>query len=553
MKPLILFFLVLIFFFQEIKGQSLPVGFPVLEEYLRRYQLRNFSSSDASFLLRPLQYENHPLLDSSLVSNKHSGVHLKILPILSTNQFNSKRPYGWGDFGMIPNVGFQQYLTGGITSKWKFIRFQFQPEFVIASNNTWFGYASDFPQHVNEARFEYWNKGDYPERYGVSKYSSFWWGQSKLSVEFGAFEIGAATQNIGWGPGQFNSLIFSNNPQGFAHLALNTIKPAKTFLGSFEGQLLSGRIDDSGFEPSQHPILNNEYFDPFSGDWKYVNALTIIYSPRWVPTLFLGFNRTFQVYREKMGDSFLDYFPVFSGVTKEKFFENGNSVEFDKGGADQQISISFRYVLPKSKFEFYGEFGRRDHAFNWREFILNPEHARAYLMGFKKLISMAKPNRFFQIRAEMTQQQESVNRYIRYLDFAGGLTWHTHTPSRAFANFGQALGVGIGVGSNVQTIEFAVVENFNKYGILLERLENHQDFYYRAGLNLTRHRPWVDLSLGFLFDKQWNNLLLRSKIQLVNGMNYQWQLDPKSTPDFPKGENLFSVHSQLSLIYLFNN
>lgn len=549
LKPLGLSFLINILFLQGIMGQSLPVNFPVLEEYLRRNQLADFSTSNASFQLRPLQFqENYLFSDTSNINNP--DFTFVILPLLSTTQFNSNRPYGWGDFGMIPNVGLQQYLSGGIFTKWKFIKLQFQPELVLATNKLWFGYPSDFSESVNVTRYYYWNNGDYPERYGENGYSKFWWGQSKLSFEFGSFEIGAATQNIGWGPGQFNSLIFSNNPQGFTHLTLNTIKPARTFLGNFEAQLLSGRIDDSGFAPSQHPNLNDEFFEPFSGDWKYVNALAITYNPKWIPGLFLGFNRTFQVYRQKMGNSFLDYFPVFSGVTKEQFFEDGNSVEFDSDGASQQISVSFRFVIPKSKFEFYGEYGRRDHALNWREFILNPEHARAYLMGFKKLISMAKPNRFVQIRAEMTHQQESVNRYIRYPGEFGGLTWHTHTPSRAFANHGQALGVGIGVGSNVQTFEFAVVENFNKYGILFERLENHQDFFYRAGLNKTERKPWIDLSIGFLFDRQWNNLMLRSKLQVINGINYQWQLDQKSRPDFPKGENLISIYSQVSLIYL---
>ena len=553
MKPLVFFFLLGIFFLQEINGQSLPVGFPILEEYLRRDQLIDLSKSNSSFQLRPLQFVNDfPLIDSSLVGNKDSNLKIKILPFLSTTQFNSKRPYGWGDFGMIPNVGLQQYLTGGVFTGWKFLKLQFQPELVLASNNSWFGFPSDFPESVNIARFVYWNQGDYPERFGDNQYSKFWWGQSKLSMAFGAFEAGVATQNIGWGPGQWNSLTFSNNAQGFLHLTLNTTKPAKTFLGNFETQLLSGRIDESGLAPSQHPELNNEFFRPFSGDWKYVNALSVSYNPKWVPGLFLGFNRTFQVYRENMGNSFLDFFPVFSGVTKEQFFQDGNSVDFDSDGADQQTSISFRWLIPKSHFEFYGEYGRRDHALNWREFILNPEHARAYLMGFNKLISLARPNRFFQIRAEMTHQQESVNRYIRYPGETGGITWHTHSPTRGFANFGQALGVGIGVGSNVQTLELSVVENFDKFGILFERLENHQDFYYRAGLNKTDRKPWIDLSIGFLYDKRWGNLLLRSKLQIVNGLNYQWQMNPKSTPEFPRGENLLSFHSQVSLIYIFN-
>lgn len=149
-KTLGLFFLINIFFFQGIKGQSLPVNFPVLEEYLRRNQLVDFSTSNASFQLRPLQFqENYPFSDTSNVNK--ADFSFVILPFLSTTQFNSKRPYGWGDFGMIPNVGLQQYLTGGFFSKWKFVKLQFQPELVIASNKPWSGYPSDFSGSVNYA------------------------------------------------------------------------------------------------------------------------------------------------------------------------------------------------------------------------------------------------------------------------------------------------------------------------------------------------------------------------------------------------------------------
>jgi hypothetical protein len=135
---------------------------------------------------------------------------------------------------------------------------------------------------------------------------------------------------------------------------------------------------------------------------------------------------------------------------------------------------------------------------------------------------------------------------------AGGLTWHTHNPSRGFAKNGQALGVGIGVGSNIQTLEMAIVQNFTKFGLIVERLENHQDFYYKAQLQFTEHRPWVDLSFGFLFDHRWNNFLVSSRVQFINSQNFQWQLEPFSTQEFPKGKNIMSLNSQLSLIYLFN-
>jgi hypothetical protein len=54
-----------------------------------------------------------------------------------------------------------------------------------------------------------------------------------------------------------------------------------------------------------------------------------------------------------------------------------------------------------------------------------------------------------------------------------------------------------------------------------------------------------------LYDKKFENLLLSSKLQVIHARNYQWQLDPASNPDYPKGENLTSVIAQTSLIYFW--
>lgn len=152
----------------------------------------------------------------------------------------------------------------------------------------------------------------------------------------------------------------------------------------------------------------------------------------------------------------------------------------------------------------------------------------------------------------MTHQQESINRTIRYGIRGGMLTWHTHIPARGFVNYGQSLGVGIGTGSNLQTLEISMIDKYDKLGFVLERLANQQDFYYSALLQFTERKPWIDLSLGFLYDKQLGNLLLSSKLQLIHARNYQWQLHPSSTPEFPKGQNLTSMMAQVSAIYFWN-
>src|SRR5690606_35894622 len=133
----------------------------------------------------------------------------------------------------------------------------------------------------------------------------------------------------------------------------------------------------------------------------------------------------------------------------------------------------------------------------------------------------------------------------------GGASWHTHSRARGFTHYGESLGVGIGSGgSNVQTLEVSLIDKLNKYGIRIERLVNHQDFYYRAFGQQKERRPWVDLSLGFLVDYQWKRVMVSSKLQLINGQNYQWQLAPNSTASFPLKKNKFSVLAQTHIIFL---
>ncbi len=550
----------------QIAAQTLPASYPILEEALRRQQLLGNIDPNLSFIIRPIHFNskiNKRLFGNSFIPDSldiektteqnQSNFKFEVLPFISTLGFNSRSPYGWGDGIMIPNVGFQNYYSTGIFTKFHFLSIQLQPEVVFAQNLPYSGFPDTFSDYVNRRRFFYWSNGDFPERFGEGSYKKFWWGQSKVSLEFGPIELSASSQNIWWGPGQFNALIFSNNAQGFPHLSLNSNRPFKTFIGNFEAQFLVGRLESSGLEPTQSSNQNLQYFRKLSTDWRYLNGFSISFQPKGIQSLFLGLNRTFQQYSEDKTNTFQGWFPIFEVFTKENFSENGTTMGYDSRGQDQQVSVFVRYFFSKANAEIYGEYGRRDHAYNLREFVLNPEHARAYLFGFTKIFDIPLNNySHFQTRGEVTHQQESVNRYVRYPFLEGNQTWHTHGRARGFTHYGQALGVGTGVGSNVQTLEFSLVEKFNKMGILLERVANHQDFYYRAFGQQKERQPWVDLSLGLLFDHQWENLLVSSKLQFIHGLNYQWQLNSNSTSDFPSGDHKFAFMGQVHLIYLWN-
>ena len=553
MKDQLQWWLIILLFFSStiaVFPQNMAPGTPVLEEYGRREQLLS-NSLDS---LKPQGFRpdlSIKALFAKPEENTQKVYGFSVLPVQSKIQYNCKRPYGYGGYGMHNGRGYEQYLSAGLYGYLGFLHLQLQPEFVYSQNKSYQGFSSDFPIEVLVDRFHFWNRNDRPELLAKGNSNGLWWGQSSLTAKFGGFETGISTRSIWWGPGQWNSLTFSGNAESFPHLTLNSHRPLKTFLGHFEGQLIVGRLESSGMAASQNDGLNERFFLPLDEDWRYLNAIMINYQPKWVPGLFLGFSRTFQQYNDKRGTQFRDYMPIFDAFQKEKFFDDGNSVAFDSEARDQQATLFMRFVNKKAKIEIYGEYGRRDHALNWRDAILNPEHSRAYLMGFQKLVTLAKQNTYLQIRSEILHQQESVNRYIRYLGLGGRTSWATHYQVRGFTNRGKALGSGIGTGSNSQTFEVSVVEGFNKLGIMVERIANHQDFYYRAFGQDEKTLPWVDFTLGVLADRQWNNFLVGSQFQLVNGKNYQWQSDPLSTSAFPKNKSMLSFHGRIHLVYLW--
>lgn len=517
-------------------SQSVPSNQFILEEYLRRGQLAGkFPTS--SFLSRP-QLSADSIKSGNLHysltilekdSSRFFSQDLKVLPISIGIQFGSGSPYPEvGKF--IQAKGYQQWLSGGIYGSFGPLSIQLQPEFIYGQNKN---YDTGL---LKEAGIEF------VEIFGQGPYFKLLPGQSSIRFNYGALTLGASTENIWWGPGQYNSLLFSNNAFGFQHLTLNTQKPAKTFLGSFEGQLIMGKLENFA------PLLRDG-----KEDWRYVNGITFSFQPKWIPGLFLGASRVFQQYSSFNNQSFAYYFPIFEPFQKVKLIDPNSpdfdSTEYDDRLQSQQLTGFARVVIPKAKAEVYFEYGRRDHAVDWREFLLNPEHARAYLFGFKKLISLPNES-FFQVNGEMFQQQESINILLRY-GMVGGYSWSGHGIRQGFTHKGQMLGPGVGPGSNVQTLETSWVKGVKKLGIRWERLNRHQDVFTRVFSDPSENGRWVDYSARILADWQFDNLLVSTTTNFVYTLNNQWNLAKTSTPDFPKGKNSFMVVGQVNLIYFW--
>jgi hypothetical protein len=546
---LILFFFNSYPFFTST-AQEAATGYRIIDEYLRRNSLTYKLGQDFGLMLRSnFGLSNNSFYDSINKNDLDKSLfEINFSPIYLNHSLDFVRPYVGGEYGMIPARGNQFFFSGGVNFRYSILHVELQPEFVFAENLSYPGFPDSYSESIVYDRFHFWNVGDNPERFGQSAYLKYFFGQSGVSLRFGSFDFGIGTKNFWWGPGQWNSLIFSNNAPGFPYVSLNTYKPAKTFLGFFEGQIISGLLESSNQPPSQIDKLNSNFFFTLNSDKRYLNAFILSHTSRWIPSLTFGYSRSFQYYYKNKPNDLKGWIPILEPMEKDRLFTNSNSLEYDSRNQSQQIAIFGRYKMTNARAEIYFQFGRRDHALNWREFILNPEHARAYQLGFIKLVSLSNKEKFLQIRGEITTQQESVSRYLRY-DLLGGISWHTHGQVRGFTNYGQSMGVGIGTGSNIQTLEVARIEKWNKFGVLFERLENNQDFFNRAFGQQNERKPWIDWSTALLWNTSYKNFYISGRLQGTYAINYQWGLSEKSNSKFPVSLNLFSAHSQLNLIY----
>jgi hypothetical protein len=543
------------------RGQPVPTGSPVFEESLRRAQLLGLNDSSTSFMIRPIFPRKTTRLSNAYLTQNlfndikntdSSSTHrsflkgkgeILLLPPAYQIQTNSRQPYGWGDGAMIPNRGYQHIINAGAYIKIGALNVVFRPEWVYAQNKDFERFPITFSPEIQAARYHHWVTADPPERFGTSEYSRATIGQSSISLDIGPFELGASNQNVWWGPSQFNSLIFSNNSRGFEHLTFSTRRPIKTFIGIFESQLVMGRLMPADFIP----VYGDGVSISKDSDWRYLSGISINYNPKWIKGLFLGASRTFQLYHSDISPSFWGYFPIFEAFQKQSV-----GLAVDDLRQDQQIAIYLRWLFQKANAEFYFEFGRGDHALDWRDFVMSPEHTRAFIFGFSKLFKICDHDHI-QVRFEVTQSQQSINHLLRYGAEGDGQSWGAHIPVlQGSTHYGQQLGNGVGPGNNAQTLEVAWAKDIRKLGIMFERVENQMDFFNRAFRDNSPARPWVDISTGLVGHWRFNRLVANARIQFIRSLNYQWQQDfiyPGNQN--AKGVDRFNLHSYMGVSYLF--
>lgn len=541
-----------------LQAQTIPVGLPVLEDYYRRQQLLGHVDSAISFSIRPLtaqalqqhdylHYPDGSRTDVVWQSDDGHG-YVQLLPVVWQNQLNTAYPYGWNDGPMIPARGLQTYLSTGFFAKYRWLSVQFRPELVAAQNWVYEGFGGNAGPDKNWYTYIA-NRIDMPERFGTGSYTKAYLGQSSIRLTLDPISVGFSTENLWWGPGLHNSILMSNTAPGFGHVALNTSKPIKTYIGAFEFQVVGGHLQKSGYPSSLlgDTATHHQYATPKPEGWRYFSGVTVNYQPKWTPGLSLGFIRTYNTNQEDMGSGLAYYAPFLEALSKAKIAVDSSS----DGGIprDQMLSFHFRYVVPKAKVEFYGEYAKNDHNWDARDGMAQMDHTRAYTFGLRKLIPLQHQwGGHLQLAGEMTQMAVTNTRGIRS---AGPWYVHHHVPD-GYTHRGQLLGAGIGPGGNSQTVQASWVNGLKQLGVQVQRLVHNEDYAVTYVKDFRNN--WVDASVAAYGTWDYQQFIFHAHLQYIHAYNYQYQFQAaEDRNDFwgfhPQDKN--NLHLKFGVMYRF--
>ena len=551
-----IFFLLL---YSIANTQSVTLNESFFYNYSRIMQLDGKIEIDNSLSIRPISLmsiqmdtkSNYNSIYSNLISTPNDKIKISILPLNYSIEYNSKHPYKTNNGSMITNSGYQHLFSFGFYLKLGPLSIQINPEHIYADNLEYDGFWEGHYDEIWAQRYSTWNNIDIPERYGLKRQNQILIGQSNIKLNFKSFSIGVSNENIWWGPSQRNSIMMSNHARGFKHITFNSTKPLKTGIGNFEWQIISGRLEPSGYTP---PNIDRTYggaklYIPKENeirevDWRYFQGMVLVYSPKWVDGLSLGHIRWAQMYSALsegryswLGKS--NYFPVFTNIFRKNDLNSDVQEQIDQGAG-----LFFRWIWKKEKAEIYAEYHYDDSKLNFRDLMLDDDSARASTLGIKKILNYNKNN--YELSWEWTKMEQSGTRLLR-----GGGSWYRHAfIKHGYTNHGEVIGSRIGPGSNSHYFSLTKFKNQELISLGFEIIENDNDFYYAAFQDSGDFRRyWKDFNLHLNLTKKFKRFWISSNLVFIRSLNYQWELTEKGNDYYQPGRDVSSFHSSIKLIY----
>ena len=530
-----------------------------LMDYQRTKQLLNDSNENItnSFFIRSTS-------SFQFLQSKLKGTSKDIIQFINFNydqQNNSLLPSSFNDGNIYPARGWQERYSYGINIKLLIFDINYQPEKLIVQNKSQEYYAGN--TNDGNFMFKYFgmvaNNIDNFRQFGFDRIEETTLGQSRAGIKFKYMAAGISNENIWWGPGKRNSLVFTNNAAGFKHYYLKTVEPIKTYIGSFEIAGVVGKLDTTKYTEIDQELLNAcrpcKVFKNL--DEREIDGITINYQPKWIPNFYIGYAYSRQFYKHAKNAL-------------------GDTINFfSKDLPKQEIgSIFFRFALPENHAEFYGEIGMPDETpWPWKFFkkTVRP----GYVFGANKLVPLKLWNSYLNLNVEFTQLQIMDPRKYFYQGYSnvGGqpTSWYQSSiVKQGYSNNGQLMGSSIGPGSNNQSVSLSWNKGYNKIGLFVERTVYNNDFYAVAYMSpyFGQFIPQFGQFTYGYYNKYWVDITQRVELQLMpiknilfaasftntNSMNYRWiRIEDGSKYDEPSSiTDKFNQQFQMSIKYLLH-
>ena len=566
---MLLFILGISFIPLNSHAQSIPVG-DFRDDQFRLLQLISDSTAKISFMNRPVSNESfQKVLDKTEKSDSWWARPLNSPKIELSEDFtlgfyepvvkgtyNNKLPYGENNGAAWYGRGLNTEFQGGFHITSDFLDLSFRPHISYQQNKDF--KTPRFIPRDRDGNIMYVAQGTLPEdslsqridrpfRFGPNSYTTFDWGHSSIRFHNRGIELGLSSEPLWWGPGVRYALVMSNNAGGVPHAFLGTRTPLELPWG----------IGKLQFRWNLGWPRDSKYFDYFRDRYlrkRFMNGLNIVYSPSFLPNFHIGTSRILHQYIPEGGLSAADYFAIFRPFPKpdDKALSSARDASHyeDKNALN---SVFFRWVLPKSNAEIYGELYKDSHNWNLRDFLMEPQHGRAYTFGVQKVIESDWID-FVKINAEVNSLLPNRIDEVRPQTY-----YYTHKRiKQGHTNRGQILGAAIGPGSASQYIGVEGYFKRGKVGLFAQRVvdNNHlhyefmQRFFRGSGFKDQFHHR-INLNLGLTGAYQFNSILLNGS--LTWNKNYNYGRYDLGKPAFYtiKGNNVINLQYQLSVKYLF--
>jgi hypothetical protein len=259
---------------------------------------------------------------------------------------------------------------------------------------------------------------DEPQRFGNSSFHIIDPGQSFVRLDGFGLTTGFSSEDIFWGPGVRQALLFDANAAGFPHMFLGTSHGISTPIGRFHAQLIYGRLEQSDFAP------------PNGGKSRFGSGGVAVWMPPSQP-IEIGVAR---FYHRRWPSKFTsrDLFVPFGAAIHDAEVQDAGVPE------NQLLSVFATIRVPSSGFEIFGEFGKNDRNADLRDALAETEHNSAWMLGaFKVIGTPGSSTPFWTARIEVGNGRVAA---IQDIGREQSSFYDHTTVSQGHTQYGQLLG-----------------------------------------------------------------------------------------------------------------